>query len=63
MAFDGKPSDFRVKQSYIVLIALYVHPNTSNNGLGNKFLENKSSRIFCFRQVYLQNLDNKSGGV
>ena len=43
------------------LIALYVHPkNTiaimaldhSRLGLENKFLENKSGRIFCVRQVY-----------
>ena len=51
------------------LIALYVHPKNSNHlrshlraimaldhsrlGLENKFLENKSGRIFCVRQVYL----------
>ena len=50
------------------LIALYVHPQDSKHlrshsraimaldhsrlGLENKFLENKSGRIFCFRQVY-----------
>ena len=55
-------------KSYIELIALYVHPKNSNHlrshlraimaldhsrlGLENKFLENKSGRIFCFRQVY-----------
>ena len=51
-------------KSYIELIALYVHPKNSNHlrshlrdimvldhsRLG---LENKSSRIFCVRQVYL----------
>ena len=50
-------------KSYIELIALYVHPKNSNHlrshlraimaldhsRLG---LENKSGRIFCFRQVY-----------
>ena len=50
------------------MIALYVHPKNSNHlrshlrtraldhsrlGLENKFLENKSGRIFCVRQVYL----------
>ena len=51
------------------LIALYVHPKNSNHlrshlraimaldqsrlGLKNKFLENKSGRVFCFRQVCL----------
>ena len=56
-------------KSYIELIALYVHPKNSNHlrshlraimaldhsrlGLENKFLENKSGRIFCVRQVYL----------
>ena len=54
-------------KSYIELIALYVHPKNSNQlrshlrartldhsrlGLENKFLENKSGRIFCVRQVY-----------
>ena len=50
------------------MIALYVHPKNSNHlrshlraimaldhsrlGLENKFLENKSGRIFCVRQVY-----------
>ena len=49
------------------MIALYVHPKNSNHlrshlralalghsrlGLKNKFLENKSGRIFCVRQVY-----------
>ena len=49
------------------LIALYVHPKNSNHlrshlgalaldhsrlGLKNKFLENKSGRIFCVQQVY-----------
>ena len=54
--------------SYIRLIALYVHQKNSNHlrshsraimaldhsrlGLENKFLENKSGRIFCVRQVY-----------
>ena len=42
------------------MIALYVHPNNSiaimaldrsRLGLENKFLENKSGRIFCVRQV------------
>ena len=58
-------------KSYIELIALYVHPKNSNHlrshsravmaldhsrlGLENKFFENKSSRIFCFRQVYFTN--------
>ena len=45
----------------IELIALYVHPQNSiaimaldhsRLGLENKFLENKSGRIFCVRQVY-----------
>ena len=61
-------SDFTVKQIYIELIALYVHPKNSNHlrshlraimaldhsrwGLENKFFENKSGRIFCVRQVY-----------
>ena len=51
------------------MIALYVHPKNSNHlrshlraimaldhsrlGLENEFLENKSGRIFCVRQVYL----------
>ena len=51
------------------LIALYVHSRNSNHlrshlraimaldqsrlGLKNKFLENKSGRVFCFRQVCL----------
>ena len=43
------------------MIALYVHPKSSmaimaldhiRLGLENKFLENKSGRIFCVRQVY-----------
>ena len=49
------------------MIALYVHPKNSNHlrshlraraldhsrlSLENKFLENKSGRIFCVRQVY-----------
>ena len=54
--------------SNIELIALYVHLKNSNHlrshsraimtldhsklGLEKKFLENKSGRIFCFRQVY-----------
>ena len=53
------------------MIALYVHPKNSNHrwshskaimaldhsrlGLENKFFENKSSRFFCFRQVYFTN--------
>ena len=56
------------KKSYIELIAVYIHPKNSNHlrshlraimaldhsrlGLENKFLENKSGRIFCVRQVY-----------
>ena len=55
-------------KSSIELIALYAHTKNSNNlqshlrdimaldhsrlGLENKFLENKSGRIFCVRQVY-----------
>ena len=48
-------------KSYIELIALYVHPKNSiaimaldhsRLGMKNKFLENKSGRIFCIRQVY-----------
>ena len=55
-------------KSYMELIALYVHPKNSNHlrshlraimaldqsrlGMGDKFLENKSGRIFCVRQVY-----------
>ena len=55
-------------KSYIELIALHVHPKNSNHlrshsgaimaldhsrlGLENKFLENKSGRIFWVRQVY-----------
>ena len=51
------------------LIAVYIHPNNGNHlrshlraimsldhswlGLENEFLENKSGRIFCVRQVYL----------
>ena len=43
------------------MIALYVHPKNSiaimaldhsRLGLENEFLENKSGRIFCARQVY-----------
>ena len=57
------------KKSYIELIAVYIHPKNSNYlrshfraimaldhcrlGLENEFLENKSGRIFCVRQVYL----------
>ena len=57
------------KKSYIELIAVYIHPKNSNHlrshlraimaldhsrlGLENEFLENKSGRIFCVRQVYL----------
>ena len=55
-------------KSYTELITSYVHPKNSNHlrshlraimaldhsrlGLENKFLENKSGRIFCVRQVY-----------
>ena len=55
-------------KSYIKFTASYVHPKNSNHlrshlraimaldhsrlGLENKFLENKSGRIFCVRQVY-----------
>ena len=68
MSFEGKAKWFWSETSYIELIALYVHPKNSNHlrshlraimaldhsrlGLENKFLENKSGRIFCFRQVY-----------
>ena len=57
------------KKSHIELIAVYIHPKTSNHirshlrdimaldhsrlGLENEFLENKSGRIFCVRLVYL----------
>ena len=57
------------KKSYIELIAVYINPKNSNYlrshfraimaldhsrlGLENEFLENKSGRIFCARQVYL----------
>ena len=53
----------------LTLIAVYIHPNNGNHlrshlraimsldhswlGLENEFLENKSGRIFCVRQVYL----------
>ena len=53
------------------MIALYVHPKNSNHlrshsraiialdqsrlVLENKFSENKSGRIFCFRQLYFTN--------
>ena len=55
-----KLSDFGVKQIlYRVDIALYVHPKHSLRshvraiiGVEKKFLENKSGRIFCVRQVY-----------
>ena len=56
-------------KSYIDLIPLYAHIKNRNNlrsyirdimaldhsrlGQENKFLENKSGRIFCVRQVYL----------
>ena len=68
MSFEGKAlvSDFGI--SYIELTALYVHLKNSNHlrshwraimaldysrlGLEKKLLENKSGRIFCFRQVY-----------
>ena len=56
-------------KSYIELIAVYIHPKNSHYlrshfraimaldhgrlGLENEFLENKSGRIFCVRQVYL----------
>ena len=62
-------------QEPLWLIALYVNPKNSNHlrshsgaimalddsrlGLKKKFLENKSDRIFCFRQVCF----TKSGGV
>ena len=68
MPFEGKANRFCSETSYIELIALHVHPKNSNHlrshsgakmaldhsrlGLENKFLENKSGRIFCFRQVY-----------
>ena len=58
-------SYFGVKQIlYRVDIALYVHPKNSlrsylraimaleHSRVENKFLENKSGRIFCVRQVY-----------
>ena len=57
------------KKSCIESIAVYIHPKNSNHlrshlraimaldhsrlGLENEFLENKSGRIFCVRQVYL----------
>ena len=57
------------KRSYSELIAVYIHPKNSNHlrahlraimalhpsrlGLEKEFLENKSGRIFCVRQVYL----------
>ena len=57
------------KKSYVELTAVYVHPKYRNHlrphlraimaldhsrlGLENEFLENKSGRIFCVRQVYL----------
>ena len=65
-----KLSDFGVKQIlYRVDIALYVHPKNSLRshlraimaldhsrlGVENKFLENKSGRIFSVRQVYFTN--------
>ena len=62
MTFEGKAKLFYSETSYIELIALYVHPKISNHlrshskaimaldhnrlGLKNKFLENKSGRIF-----------------
>ena len=68
MTFEGKADWFWKETSYIELIALYAHPKNSNHlrshsrarmaldhsrlDLENKFLENKSGRIFCFRQVY-----------
>ena len=61
------------------ILALYVHPRNTNHlrshstammaldhgrlGLENKFLENKSGRIFALDKFTLQNLANKSGGV
>ena len=51
----------QAKSELMELIALYVHPKNSiaimgldqsRLGLENKFLENKSGRIFCVRQVY-----------
>ena len=35
----------------------------SRLGLENQFLEKKSGRIFCVRQVYFTKLANKTGGV
>ena len=35
----------------------------SRLGLENQFLEKKSGRIFCIRQVYFTKLANKCGGV
>ena len=68
MTFEGKAKLFQSERSFIELIALYVHPKNSKHlrshsraimaldhsrlGLENKFLENKSGRIFCVRQVY-----------
>ena len=66
MTFEGKAKWFWSETSSTELIALYVHPKNSNHlqshsravlqwllitgaGLG---VENKSGRIFCFRQVY-----------
>ena len=62
MTLEGKAKLFWSETSYIGLIALYVHPKNSKHvrphsraivalyhsrlGLENKFLENKSGRIF-----------------
>ena len=77
MTFEGKAKLFWSETSYIELIALYVHPKNSKHvrshsraimaldhsrlGLKNKFLENKSGRIFfAFDRFTLQILANKS---
>ena len=63
MTFEGKAKWFWSQTSYIELIALYVHPKTSNHlrshsraimALDHRRLglENKSGQIFCFWQVY-----------
>ena len=74
-----KQSDVRVNKSYFELIALYLHPINSNHlrshlwaimafghsrlGLENCFLENKSGRIGCVRQVYFTKSCQQSGCV
>ena len=80
MSFEGKAKLLQSETSYIELIALYVHPKNSKHlrshsraimaldhsslGLGNKFLENKSGRIFfAFDRFTLPILANKSGDV